>query len=134
MKSKKRQQRRARDAPLTNNSHRAHDASDNPPHSVRKRVIVDTRGILNDPENWDERQRPRSSTLIDDTHNTRGRTDNGHIDQHVDSDSDQHDMSTRNHGSRLPSSELTPLDKVEEIQTSGTHRFMQSAKGGSPVI
>src|SRR5882762_2785211 len=43
-------------------------------------------------------------------------------------------MSTRNRDSRLPSSELTPLDEVEEIQMSGAHRFMQSAKGGSPVI
>jgi hypothetical protein len=134
MKSKKRQQRRARDAPLTNNSHRAHDAPDNPPHSVRKRVIVDTRGILNDPENWDERLRPRSSTLVDDTHNAHGQTDNGHINQHVNCDSDRCDTSTRNRGSRLPSSELTPLDEVEEIQTSGACRFMQSAKGGSLVI
>jgi hypothetical protein len=134
MKSEKRQQRRARDAPLTNNSHQAHDAPDNPPHSVRKRVIVDTRGIINDPENWDERLWPRSSTLVDDTHNARGRTDNSLVDQHVDRDSDWHDMSTGTWGSRLPSSELTPLDEVEEIQTSGAHRFMPSAKGGSPVI
>src|ERR1700692_1073561 len=108
MKSKKRQQRRARDAPLTNNSHRAHDAPENPPHSVRKRVIVDTRGIINDPENWDERLWPRSSTLVDDMHNVRGRTDNSLVNQHVDCDSDWHDTSTRNRGSRLPSSELTP--------------------------
>jgi len=134
MKSKKRQQRRARDAPLTNNSHRAHDAPDNPPHSVRKRVIVDTRGIINDPENWDKRLQPRSSTLVDDTHNARGRTDNSLVDQHVDRDSDRRDTSTRNRGSRLPSSELTPLDEVEEIQTSGACRFMQSAKGGSPAV
>ena len=87
MKSKKRQQRKAQDAPLTNNSHRAHDAPDNPPNSVRKRVIVDTRGILNDPENWDERLWPRLSTLVDDMHNVRGRmTDSGHIDRHVDRD------------------------------------------------
>src|SRR5882762_10633950 len=134
MKSKKRQQRRAQDAPLTNNSHRAHDAPDNPPHSVRKRVIVDTRGIINDPENWDERLRPQSSTLVDDTHNARGQTDNSLVDQHVDRDSDWCDTSTRNRGSRLPSSELTPLDEVEEIQMSGARRFMQSAKGGSPII
>jgi hypothetical protein len=134
MKSKKRQQKKAWDVPLTNNSHRAHDAPDNPPHSVRKRVIVDTRGILNDPENWDERLQPRLSTLVDDMHNARGWTDNGHINQHVDCDSDWRDTSTRNRGSRLSSSELTPLDEVEEIQTSGARWFMQSAKGGSPVI
>jgi len=74
-------------------------------------VIVDTRGILNDPENWDERLRPRSSTLVDNTHNVRGQTDNGHIDQHVDCNSDRRDTSTRNPGSRLPSSDLTPLDE-----------------------
>jgi hypothetical protein len=55
MKSKKRQQRKAQDAPLNNNSHWAHDAPDNPPNSFRKRVIVDARGILNNLENWDER-------------------------------------------------------------------------------
>jgi hypothetical protein len=134
MKSKKRQQRKARDAPLTNNSHRAHDAPDNPPNSVRKRVIVDARGILNDPENWDKRLRPRSSMLVDDTHNVRGRTTNSdRIDRHLDRDGERRDTSTRNPGSRLPSSDLTPLDEVEEIQTSGARRFMQSAKG-SPVI
>jgi len=46
MKSKERQQRKAQDAP------------DNPSNSVRKRVMVDMRGILNDPENWDERLWP----------------------------------------------------------------------------
>ena len=97
-------------------------------------MIVDMRGILNDPENWDERLWPRSSTLVDNMHNTCGRTENGHVNQHVNCDSDRHDTSTRNRGSRLPSSELTPLDEVEEIQMSGTHQFMQSVKGGSPVI
>ena len=97
-------------------------------------MIVDMRGMINDPDNWDERLRPRSSTLVDDTHNACGRTDNGHIDQHVDHDSDQYDTSTRNRGSRLPSSELTPLNEVEEIQMSGARRFMQSARGGSLVI
>jgi len=65
MKSKKRQQRKAQDAPLNNNSHCAYDAPDNSPNSIRKRVIVDTRGILNDPENWDEGLQPQSSMLID---------------------------------------------------------------------
>jgi hypothetical protein len=134
MKSKKRQQRKAWDAPLTNNSHWAHDAPDNPPNSTRRWVIVDTRGILNDPENWDERLWPRSSTLVDNTHNVHGQTDSGHNDQHINHGNDQCDTSTRNPGSRLPSSDLTPLDKVEEIQTSGACWFMQSARGGSPVI
>jgi len=79
-------------------------------------VIVDTRGILNDPENWDERLRPQSSTLVDNTHNVRGRTDSGHNDQHINHGNDQCDMSTRNPGSRLPSSDLTPLDEVEDPQ------------------
>jgi hypothetical protein len=43
MKSKNRQQRKA------------HDAPNNPPNPIRKRVMVDMRGILNDPENWDKR-------------------------------------------------------------------------------
>ena len=113
MKSKKRQQRKAQDAPLTNNSHQAHDAPDNPPNSVRKRVIVDMRGILNDPENWNKRLWPQSSTNIDidDMHNLHGHKTSGHVNQH--------DTSTRNPGSRLPSSYVTPLDEVEEIQVSG---------------
>src|SRR5882762_7048889 len=113
MKSKKRQQRKAQDAPLTNNSHRAYDAPDNPPNSARRRVIVDTRGILNDPENWDERLWPQSSTLVDDMHNVRGRTDSSHNHQHFDRGNDRCDTSTRN-----PGSDLTPLDEVEEIQMS----------------
>ena len=45
-------------------------------------------------------------------------TGGGHSDQHVGRNSDQCDTTTRNPGSWLPSSELTPLDEVEEIQTS----------------
>jgi hypothetical protein len=135
MKSKKKQQRKAQDAPLTNNSHWAHNASDNPPNSISKRVIVDVKGILNDPENWDERLWPQSSMLVDNTHNVRGHTTgSGHIDRHVNHDSNQCDTLIRNPGSRLPSSDLTPLDEVEEIQMSGARQFMQLARGGSPVI
>jgi hypothetical protein len=98
-------------------------------------VIVDTRGILNDPENWDERLQPQSSTLIDDMHNVHGcTTGSSHINQIIDHDSDQHDTTTRNPDSQLPSSDLTPLDKVEEIQMSGAHRLMQLSKRGSLVI
>jgi hypothetical protein len=135
MKSKKRQQRKARDAPLNNNSHQAHDAPDNPPNSIRKRVIVDMRGIINDPENWDERLQPRSSTLVNDMHNVCGHTtSSSHIYRHVNCDSDQRDTTTRNPGSWLFSSDLTPLDEVEEIQTSGACQLMQSSKRGSPVV
>ena len=62
-----------------------------------------------------------------------GRTDSGHNDQHTDHGNDQCDTSTRNPGSRLPSSDLTPLNEVEEIQMSGARRFMQLARGGSPI-
>jgi hypothetical protein len=69
MEAKKRQQRKAQDASLINNSHWAHDAPDNPPNSIRRWVIVDPRGILEKPENWDERLWPRTSNTLDDTYN-----------------------------------------------------------------
>jgi hypothetical protein len=42
-------------------------------------------------------------------------TGGSHNDQHVDCDSDQCETTTRNPGSWLPSSDLTPLNEVEEI-------------------
>ena len=62
-------------------------------------------------------------------------TSDGQKDQCVDCNSDQPGMTTRTSSSQLPSSELTPLEEeVEEIQTSGACRLMQSSKQGSLVI
>jgi hypothetical protein len=93
------------------------------------------RGILNDPENWDKRLQPQSSTLIDDKHDVCGHTTGGsHIDRHIYCNGDQRETTTRNPSSQLPSSDLTPLSEVEEIQMSGARQLMQSSKRGSLVV
>jgi hypothetical protein len=37
----------------------------------------------------------------------------GHFGQHIDHNSNQYEMATKNTNSQLPSSEFTPLDEVE---------------------
>jgi len=57
MKAKKREQRKA------------HETPDNPSNCIRRQVILDPRGILENPENWDERLWPCTSNTLDNMYN-----------------------------------------------------------------